>query len=270
MGWGFADHIHSGVYVPDIRPGVRFVHDGQFHAGDPLGQIVQPGTRFGEQVARDSHIIPDLSSPDHSDLCRGFFINNIIFPAVHGCDLYPLIYFILMPLSVDILDLCPQREQDGNPVSMITANLYVQQVLAVLHSLRGERIEVRDVIQILHSPCIAHPQEAAVGSDQLVPDGVEGNGKLGVAVGDIIIAVRHGHVADYKPLFLLDRVVMDGDEQFEQAAQGAFVIIGQLNTVLQICKAGLACPGMGIVKIRTVVQRPAFKHNGIALFADDG
>ena len=27
---------------------------------------------------------------------------------------------------------------------------------------------------------------------------------------------------------------------------------------------------MGVVEIRTVVQRPAFKHNGIALFADDG
>ena len=109
-----------------------------------------------------------------------------------------------------------------------------------------------------------------MGPDQLVPDSVQCDHEIYAAVGNIVVVIRHGHVADYKPFFLLDRVVMDGDEQFEQAAQGAFVIIGQLNTVLQICKAGLACPGMGIVKIRTVVQRPAFKHNGIALFADDG
>lgn len=105
-------------------------------------------------------------------------------------------------------------------------------------------IEVRDVIQIFHSPCIAHPQEAAVGPDQLVPDGVQCDREIYAAVGNIVVVIRHGHVADYKPFFLLDRVVMDGDEQFEQSAQGAFVIIGRLNTVLQICKAGLACPGI--------------------------
>ena len=106
--------------------------------------------------------------------------------------------------------------------------------------------------------------------DQLVPDSVQRDGEVYAAVGDIIIAVRHGHVADYKPFFLLDRVVMDGDEQFEQAAQGAFVIIGRLNAVFQVGQTTFACPGMGVVEIRTVVQRPAFKHNGIALLADDG
>ena len=63
---------------------------------------------------------------------------------------------------------------------------------------------------------------------------------------------------------------MDGDEQFEQAAQGALVIIGRLNAVFQVGQTTFACPGMGVVEIRTVVQRPAFKHNGITFLADNG
>ena len=127
-----------------------------------------------------------------------------------------------------------------------------------------------NIIQVLHSARIADTQETAVGLDQFVPDGVQRDGEVYAAVRNIVVVIRHGHVADYKPLFLLDRVVMDGDEQFEQSAQGAFVIIGRLDAVLQIGKAGLACPGMGVVKIRTVIQRPPLEYHGIALFTDNG
>ena len=109
-----------------------------------------------------------------------------------------------------------------------------------------------------------------MGLDQFIPDGVQRDSEICAAVRDIVIVVRHGHITHNEPLFLFDRIVVDGDEQFKQAAQGAFVVIGRLNTVLQIGKAGLACPCMGVVKIRTVIQRPALKHNGVALFADDG
>lgn len=40
--------------------------------------------------------------------------------------------------------------------------------------------------------------------------------------------------------------------------------------ILQICKAGFAGPGMGVIKIRTVVQRSAFKYDCVALFTDNG
>ena len=60
------------------------------------------------------------------------------------------------------------------------------------------------------------------------------------------------------------------DEQFQQSTQSTSIVIWRLHAVLQIGKAGLAGPGMGIIKIRTVVQCTALEHHGIALFADDG
>lgn len=73
-----------------------------------------------------------------------------------------------------------------------------------------------------------------MGPDQLVPDSVQCDHEIYAAVGNIVVVIRHGHVADYKPFFLLDRVVMDGDEQFKQPPQAAFVVVWRLDAVLQI------------------------------------
>ena len=57
------------------------------------------------------------------------------------------------------------------------------------------------IIQILHSSRIAYPQEAAVGLDQFIPDGVQRDGEIYAAIRDIVVVIRHSHVADNKPLF---------------------------------------------------------------------
>ena len=59
-------------------------------------------------------------------------------------------------------------------------------------------------------------------------------------------------------------------EQFQQSTEAALVFIGRLDAVFQVGKTGLAGPGMSVIEIRSVVQCPALKHDGIAFFADDG
>ena len=83
-----------------------------------------------------------------------------------------------MALSVDIFYLRPQRKQDGDPLGMIPADLHVQQVLSVLHGLRRQGVEIRDIVQILDIAHIAYSEKPSVGFYELIPDRIERNGEL--------------------------------------------------------------------------------------------
>ena len=131
------------------------------------------------------------------------------------------------------------------------------------------RAEVCEVIDHFSVVGIAHPQIPAVGLDELVPDGIQSDSEAGTAVGDIVVAICHRHIADRELLFIFHSLIVDRNKKLQQSTQRPLIGIRRLHGVLQIGKAGLACPGMGVVKIRAVIQRAALEDRLIIFLADN-
>ena len=127
---------------------------------------MQPSLRFAEKITGDRHILPDLCFPDHSDLSRGLLVYNIVFPAVHGCDLDPLAGLVFIPFRIGFFDLGSQRKQDRNVLGMIPAYLYIQQVFSKLHCLCRKGIEICDIVQVFCFPDIPNAKISSVGIDE--------------------------------------------------------------------------------------------------------
>ena len=85
----------------------------------------------------------------------------------------------------------------------------------------------------------------------------------------LVVVVGHRHIADRELLLILYNLIVDRNKILQQSTQRPLVGIRRLHAVLQIGKAGLACPGMGVVKIRAVIQSAALEDRLIIFLADD-
>ena len=91
---------------------------------------------------------------------------------------------------------------------MIPGDLHVKQILSVLHSLQGGGVEVREVIQYQSTICISDLQISTVGLYQLVPDGIQRNGVLRIAIGNIVVVIGDCDPSYCEPLLFFHGVVM--------------------------------------------------------------
>ena len=63
---------------------------------------------------------------------------------------------------------------------------------------------------------------------------------------------------------------MHGEELLQQSTEWPLIGKWRLHGVLQIRKAGLARPCVGVIKIRAVIQSPPLKDREIILLTDNG
>lgn len=122
---------------------------------------------------------------------------------------------------------------------MITVDLHIQQDLAKLHRLQRTQIKISQTIQHLAAVRISDLQITSVGIQELIFNGIQCHGILGIAVGDIIVVILYGDIADSKSLLLLHRFIMDTNEVFQESLQRTLIGKRRLNGILQIGKAGL-------------------------------
>ena len=108
-----------------------------------------------------------------------------------------------------------------------------------------------------------------MGLDQLVLYRIQRHRVIGIAVIDIIVVIRHCHRAKGEPLLFFYRCIMHGEELLQQATKRPLIGERRLHGILQIRKARLTRPSVGVIKICTVIQRPPFKNGQIIFFADN-
>ena len=105
--------------------------------------------------------------------------------------------------------------------------------------------------------------------DQLVLYSIQRHRIIGIAVADVVVVICNRHRAKGKPLLFLHGSVMHREELLQQSPERPLIGKRRLHSVLQIRKAGLACPCVGVIKIRAIIQSPPFKYGQIILFTDN-
>ena len=120
---------------------------------------------------------------------------------------------------------------------MVSGDLDVEQVLAVLDRLHGGGIEIREVVQVLCVPFVADAEIPAMGLNELITDGVQRDRVLRIAVGDVVVTVRDGDITEGEALLLLYGSVMRGEQLFQKPSDRAGEGIRFLYRILQISEA---------------------------------
>lgn len=164
VGLGYTADIHPRSNVPDVRTGIRLIHNGELHAGDAFGQLLHPGFCLAEQISGQGHILPNLARPNPADFGNSILVTDVVLPVVDGGDIHAPVGLNLLTFCICFFYQGSQRDERRGPFRVVTADFYIQQVFAELHSLQGVRAEVCKIIEhfsvvgMIYQPYFADPR----------------------------------------------------------------------------------------------------------------